>query len=418
MPIPRPSIPPGAALPAGILLLAVPLVAVGQFRGIALAATIGFAAVLAGHLRAGGRLARPGRTALLALLPLLWCLVSAAWAPAPALAATTALVMGGFILLGSLACGAVSTPAPGEADTILRRLAWGLGIAILLALLDHLVGGALRAGIRGMRDVPGTLSFSLKPAVSTLAVLLPVVPFLRGIPRAAQAALVLGGLLTAFLLPAESAKIAIVAGLLAAGAAAWIGPRIARAIGAVLAVGFLAAPVLVGAMLPRLPSLETMQPSAAHRILIWDFALSRIAERPVLGWGGEAARTIPGGQDRFDAATLDRYGLTSDFSRAWFGRKEAQRLPLHTHNAPIQVWLELGGVGAALVALLMLGLGAAAAAVGPAGAGVLAAAATVGMLSYGIWQEWWIGLLLVAALALTALRRSAAPDSGAAPRPR
>ncbi|WP_338661458.1 O-antigen ligase family protein [Pararoseomonas sp. SCSIO 73927] len=418
MPISRASIPPGAALPAGILLLAVPLVALGQFRGIALAATIGLVAVVAGHLRAGGRLPRPGRTALLALLPLLWCLVSAAWAPAPALAATTALVMGGFILLGALACGAVSTATPEEAEAILHRLALGLGLAILLALIDHALGGALRAALRGMRDAPGTLSFSLKPAVSTIAVLLPVIPFLRGIPRAARAALVLGGLVTAFLLPAESAKIAIVAGLLAAGTAAWIGAWTARAIGAALAVGFLAAPLITGALLPRLPSLETMQPSAAHRILIWDFALSRIAERPVLGWGGEAARTIPGGQDRFDATILERYGLTSPFSQAWFGRREAQRLPLHTHNAPIQVWLELGGVGAALVALLMLGLGAAAALAGPAGAGVLAAAATVGMLSYGIWQEWWIGLLLVAALALTALRLSAGRDSAAAPPPR
>ncbi|MCR0982937.1 O-antigen ligase family protein [Roseomonas populi] len=413
MPVPRTSIPPGAALPAGILLLVVPLVAFGQFRGIALAATIGLLAVVVGHARTGHGLPRPGRTALLALLPLLWCLVSALWAQAPGHAAATALLLGGFILVGSAACAAVSTTMPEEAEVILRRLAWGLGLAILLALLDHLVGGALRAALRGMRDVPGTLSFSLKPAVSTIAVLLPVVPFMRGTPWPARAALVLGGLLTAFLLPAESAKIAIVAGLLAAGAAAWLGPWVARAIGAALAIGFLAAPLIVGAMLPRLPSLETMQPSAAHRILIWDFALSRIAERPVLGWGGEAARTIPGGKDTFSTETLDRYGLTSPFSRSWFGRKDAQRLPLHTHNAPIQVWLELGGVGAALAALLMLGLGAAAAASGPAGAGVLAAAATVGMLSYGIWQEWWIGLLLVAALALTALRRSAgltAPD--------
>jgi hypothetical protein len=42
----------------------------------------------------------------------------------------------------------------------------------------------------------------------------------------------------------------------------------------------------------------------------------------------------------------------------------------------------------------------------PAATGAFAAAAIVGMLSYGVWQEWWIGMqiLLVVTMAGLAAR--------------
>jgi len=394
----------------GILLLVMPAIAVGQYRGIALAGTIAFIAAILAHRQAFGRLPWPlvrheSRTTLLALLPLAWCLLTAAWAEEPGRAATTALSAAGFVLLGSATARALAEEPPARIERMLRLLFWGLALGILLAFLDQVTGNALRAAVRGLREAPATLFFGLKPAGSLIAVLLPLAATLRQVPWQARAALVAGGLITLLLLPATSAKIAAVLGLLALLAARMLGPWLARGIGAALAAGFVAAPLVFGAVLPRLPSLETIPPSAAHRILIWDFALGRIAEHPVVGWGGEASRSVPGGRDVFDAATLTRFGLTSPASRAWFARPEAQRLPLHTHNAMIQVWLELGGVGAVLVALLMLGLSWAAAASGPAGTGVLASAATVGMLSYGVWQEWWIGLLLVVIAVFSAMNR-------------
>ncbi|WP_424135835.1 O-antigen ligase family protein [Roseomonas chloroacetimidivorans] len=398
---------PGASLPMGILLLVLPIIAVGQFRGIALAATIGFILAITGYWRAHHRLPLPplGRTLALALLPLLWCLVSATWSIEPGRAISTALTVGGFVLLGAMTAQAVAEEPPERINRMLRLLAWGLGIGIVLAFADHVTGNALRAAMRGLREAPPTLYYGLKPAVSTIALLLPLACSLRQMPRAVRIGLALAGLLTALVLHAEAAKIAVVLGLLVMAGAMWLGPWLARGIGLALAAIFISAPLLFGAILPQLP-LERLPPTAAHRVLIWDFVLTRIAERPVLGWGGEASRTIPGGRDHFDTATLDRFGLTSDFSRAWFG--QASRLPLHPHNAPLQVWLELGGVGAVLAALLIARLGWLAAASGPAAAGTLAAAATVGMLSYGIWQEWWIGLLLVLVVTFTGANRVAA----------
>ena len=125
--------------------------------------------------------------------------------------------------------------------------------------------------------------------------------------------------------------------------------------------------------------------------MIWSFAGERIAERPLAGWGLDAARGIPGGKDPI------RPGET------W--------LPLHPHNAPLQVWLELGVPGAVLFALLVAlpwyGL-----AVVPwprifvAAAGTsLAIALIASLATYGIWQEWWVATLWFSLFSVLVMSR-------------
>lgn len=145
--------------------------------------------------------------------------------------------------------------------------------------------------------------------------------------------------------------------------------------------------------------------SGIHRLLIWRFAADRAAERPFLGWGMDAAREIPGGKTEFNAIlpTLHYPG-------------SAQALPLHPHDAALQWQLELGVPG------LLLGLAVVTWVIGRIGwqagpdptrrAGALALAAavlTVGLLSFGVWQAWWLSTIwLVAALAIA----SGAEDPG------
>nr|WP_249120476.1 O-antigen ligase family protein [Plastoroseomonas hellenica] len=224
-----------------------------------------------------------------------------------------------------------------------------------------------------------------------------------------RAALAVASVAVALWLPAESAKLAILAGLAGGGIAA-LAPRLSfRLVAAGLAAVILAAPPLFGAVLGSGFNAERLPPSAAHRLVIWDFALERIADRPIAGWGLEASRAVPGGRDVAPESALQRLHLTSPASRDWFARPSAQRLPLHPHNGPLQVWLELGLIGAVLAALLVVTL-AAAARRRPATMGALIAAAVVGCLSYGVWQGWWIALLLVLIAAANGLpRRSAAP---------
>ena len=97
-------------------------------------------------------------------------------------------------------------------------------------------------------------------------------------------------------------------------------------------------------------------------------------------------------------------------------------LPLPPHNAILQVWLELGGVGIALgfgpLILLIwhafrmparnsrLAHGMI--------AGSFAAAISVAFASFGIWQEWFVrGFLIAAAFMVLATRQSATASESA-----
>jgi O-antigen ligase len=164
-------------------------------------------------------------------------------------------------------------------------------------------------------------------------------------------------------------------------------------------------PLLVG-FIPKIPS-ASLPLSAVHRLVIWDFAAARIAEKPLAGWGMEASRALPGGRARPDAATLDRLNITTPAQREFLALAHVEVMPLHPHNGALQLWLELGGIGALIGAalILLLGFAASRSAVPAVGAGMLASAAVTGMLSFGLWQAWWVASLLLAMVALALLPR-------------
>ena len=143
---------------------------------------------------------------------------------------------------------------------------------------------------------------------------------------------------------------------------------------------------------------------------IWQETVPFILQKPFFGWGIEASHALP---HLPEAAHLT----------------QAQRDLLswsHTHNAPLQIWLELGAVGAALTAAaLYFGIRALRALPPPllpyATTTVIAAFA-IACVSHGAWQAWWwalLGLIATAyAMAIAAhfpnaLRR--AGESGASP---
>ncbi len=335
----------------------------------------------------------------------IWGMASAAWAIEPGRALTTGLSLAGMVLLAAGAVRAIEdsdAPTRRAAGAAGRPSGWWWGC--WPAGIDTLSGNAIRAGVRGLREVPATLAFGLKPAGSVMALLLPLAVALPW-PVLSRLGFLMAGAVVLILLPGDTAKIAAVIGLLAAGAA-HLAPRAApRVIGAGLGLKILAMPLLV-AVIPALP-VERLPPSALHRMLIWDFAAERIAERPLAGWGMEASREIPGGRDQPGAAALDRLRVTDPALRRWFAEPHVQILPLHPHNGALQLWLELGGIGAAIAALLawFLGVAAARAPCPAAATGVLASAAVTAMLSFGAWQAWWVAAMLLAAAACAGLPR-------------
>lgn len=126
-------------------------------------------------------------------------------------------------------------------------------------------------------------------------------------------------------------------------------------------------------------ALPVLGDSAQHRLYIWEFVGNHVFEKPLGGWGLDASRSLAGGNS--PAPVGDAL------------------LPLHPHNAAIQIWLELGLPGALIFAGL-LGFILLSTAKTPKG-DLRAATSTalvvtlmgIAMLSFGIWQSWWLATL-------------------------
>ena len=402
------------SLPFAVLLGVTPALAAAQFRAMLPAVAIGLALVVAAHWRQRGSLPwpRPGLPLLLCAGLFGWALLSIAWSAEARFGAGTALALLGLLLLAAMAARALAEDAIAHLRRIVPALVAGLGLGIALLAFDQASGNMFRLAIRGFPEWSERITFGLKPAVSVVALLLPALLVLPGVSRGMRAVVLVSGVGVALWLPGESAKIAAVAGI-GVATAALAAPRLmARLMAAALAMAMITAPLAFPAALSRAPDLSGLPASAAHRVLIWDFTATRIAERPLLGWGMEASRSLPGSQQSFDDATLTRFGLISAEERALFGHV-ALRLPLHPHNGALHIWLETGLVGAVLAAALLAALALAAGklAAAPAALGALASGAVTGMLSFGIWQPWWIASVLLAAVLASALARLQATSS-------
>ena len=119
-------------------------------------------------------------------------------------------------------------------------------------------------------------------------------------------------------------------------------------------------PLALGPVLARGVPAGGLVPSAAHRLLIWDF-VSHAHRRTAgarLGHGGEPRGARP------RRAPFPRSAGTLRPRRILPPRAtlpSAELLPLHPHNGALQLWLELGLPGALLGAALAVLLGLAAA---------------------------------------------------------
>ena len=325
--------------------------------------------------------------ALLLGAVLLWTAAACAWSPDPSRAlrlwfSTLAIVLGGALVLA----GARNNDDRGRRRVEDALMGGGL-LFLALALFEGATGGLILRLLRGEIAVE---ALSRGSAILTILLPLYALVFRRRFGAMPGFAIAAFGLIALLLLPMFAAFIGGVVALLVAlavGAAPRGATRILAGVAAALILlapllaDTLADPAMVKAALPNLPT------NFLHRFTIWSFAGERILDRPLLGWGLDAARAMPGG-NRMD-------GLQSV-------------LPLHPHNAAIQIWLELGAIGAFLASGLWLAVCRRLGRTGWTGAPLSAAAAAtagwfvVAHLSYGIWQNWWLVLPWVAAALFTA----------------
>jgi len=350
--------------------------------------------------RAGPPLPRP--FAGLLVLVLAWGLLSAAWSITPGDSAYLTLPLAA-IFFGGLVLAAAALRLAGPARRVFEG-ALCIGVSAGFALLAVEVFSPialtrlLNTAFWG-RDIQVDYTYAnyYKNGATVAAILL--WPTLAVLWRRGMRTLAAGLFGFAAFVILKGGSGAGVLGL-AGGVGAFAVTAVARThawkvFGVILVAGVLALPFAVRLIPPAYEverALPLLPNSAFPRIFIWQSASDHVLERPVLGLGLDTARAISKSSDKM---------LFS-----WYGKdkRQSEPIPLHTHNAVLQVWVELGAVGALLLLAVLFAIIRAIAMHVPAGAGRAACYATffaafaVANVSYGFWHNWWQGALWLAAV--------------------
>ncbi len=308
--------------------------------------------------------------------------LSVLWSPATDHGAVHAfrIVMVAVLIAAVLAFSSIN-----RQDNIGPALAIGLAAGAILLLAKLVAHGDARHLLGFSPD-----QWRMNRAAVALVLFSPLALLLLWrSSRTQSVALAVLCLTAVFLSLSESAQLAALV-----AAAVWVASAlnpiaVHRLVGAGMVTAVLAMPFVVRFANDVVPA--AIHERVGYGVLtirgeIWTVFADLIPERPLLGYGVEASKVI--------AKTPTAAGLPE-------GSRELLEFT-HPHNAPLQVWFELGFVGALLAAILTFFavramerlpreyLGAATA--------TAAAVFTISTVSHGAWQSWWFCLVgLVAA---------------------
>jgi O-antigen ligase len=329
--------------------------------------------------------------AIILFAALIWAAVSTIWSPFhptrpdnnTILKLTLQLpIYGGAVL-------AVRRADPALRARALAVLAWGCALFALVLLAEAATRGALYKGLRLLYGPlrPDLAEARVGHSTYILGAIWPLAAC--GAPARVRpwlALLMFAGVGAAALAFGSDAP---VLGLLLAPVVAtvvWRWPDAGpKAMAMVAAALFLGMPLLVWAV-RRYADFDALQSQLpltdALRLGYWSHAIDWIWAAPLRGWGLDASRMFGPG------------------------------IKLHPHNVPLQVWMELGAVGAvAAAAFWALALSRLAEPRPSLARAATAACAAVYLLfgvNFGVWQEWWLGVA-----ALIAMVAAALPPDGA-----
>lgn len=324
-------------------------------------------------------------------------LTSIFWSEVPA---TSLHAFGEFALslAAALAVG-VLVPRPWPAWAF-RGLALCFALACALILIELATGLMVRREL-GMR----WNSFIFNRSTLTLLVLAPAIFWIlwrerRPLPRAVGIGL---GLVFAWVLLSSESGAAVfgAAAALAAAAIALLPRR--------LAIGLAGAGIVSSLLLaPAQGDLAAyVLPSRTHETLASSNSQSRVA---IWQSFGAAARSTPWlGSGFGTSARLERTSVTTQVP-------PEHRILLgagHPHNAALQIWVELGLIGAAMALLVSIRLLQVLNHLPPyrfvPALALLGAVSAVSLVGHGAWQGWWAAAIGTGVLALRGARPGGLP---------
>lgn len=400
---------------AAFMTMPIAVFAPVQLTGLLILAAIG--SVLTARNRRA-LLSPPARQILWSLGALcLWAAASTVWAIDTRLAVIETLRFTGTVFAGILVFGAATTIGASERTRVCRALLYGSVIGYALLAFEIATEGLILSTVSAWITSgakPFIFSVAYNRATSVIAMVswpMILIGLRRRAPLAA-AALFLAGLAFVVELEKHASTITLILGA-AALALVWIaGRRIMIAIAAIIAIAIMIAPSLPSTILdPVRVARHYPQVSFSefHRLVIWKFVAERIGERPLAGWGMNSSRVIPGGKT---LVSTDIPELRASSGGA--GGHMVEQLPLHPHNAPLQLWLELGGVGAFLGgafvvgALLICRRHAASRLDAAVATAAIVSAVSISAMSFSIWQSWWLAVIWLTASFMVCARTNPA----------
>lgn len=362
----------------------------------ALAGLIGFKAL---------RLETPSLSWAVPLMVLLaWAVLSILWSPyrPEDLEGWTALKLVLQLVVYWAAVCAAAEAGGRERRRALQVFAWGMAAlgavflvealsgALVYRTLRQLIGDPIRPDLAAKNVAQGGFILAVLWAPAAVAAVRSGAPWQLALVMAA-------GLLASSFAFGSDAPVLALAMALVWGAATLRWPAATpRALAALVVLYFLGAPLAVIAAKATglYAKIQAVAPlSWSQRMDYWSHAVRWTRDHPLRGWGLDASRSFAPG------------------------------IKLHPHDAALQVWLELGFVGAVCVAafwaILLLRLSRRTPDLAIA-AGVAAAVSylTFAAVSFGVWQEWWLATGAIAAAFVVAVerqppRKAPAPTMGA-----
>ena len=398
-----------AAFAYGMVLTALPVLAIYSFESLAFLICLAGALTLdAARLRAvGDALRRRGPAQALAAFAL-WLMVSAIWADAPGAslgkAASIAAEWGAglaFVLaaqaLSPMRLRLVAIFLVGA--VLVMIAAYGVELAtdaVFATFIKHVKAGPNLPP----ETVPLVALVKIERGVTVLVCIawLAVLAAARLTGKTIIGAALFVAIAAVTALMPNSASLVALSGASLIFGAALVWPRVVGiAVTGALSFIALTLPWIIR-LLPQAGEAEriagALKLSALHRLEIYRYVASLIAERPLFGWGFDAARV-----------------LSRTAPKAVIEGRSVPLISLHPHDAVLQVWLETGAIGAALLAAFIVALGRALLAsswprpVKAAAWASVAATAAISSLSFGIWQYHWQAAVLIVAALLVVLAR-------------
>ena len=376
----------------GLLLL--PLIAVFSPNGMVVLFAA-MAVAMAALARAQLDLRAITRSPLALILGglLAWSLLSAAWAPEP-LGSLDLWARFAVISLVGLVFVACARNLCAESHGAIEKALMIGGVTFLgLLAVEIVTDVAMTRTLRGLlADADNVRMVMISRGTMIFAIFFWPCAYViwRNINPAAAVAFGLASGAALYFSPSVIALLAIcVAGCVFA-IVYWRPRPAVTVLGVLVVVALAAAPILTTYLISpdRVTSTFGDLPlNWQHRLYIWQFAAEKIAERPFFGWGFDASRDIAGGSQ-----------VVANIAPA---------MPLHPHNAALQLWLELGVPGVAIVVVLLghLFKGLAGSDLPPSrialATAMVSAYLVIANIGFGLWQNWWLAVAwLMAAICI------------------